>query len=263
MDMGLAGKVAAITCGANGIGRAAAFRLAEEGARVAICSRHDEVVKTTALEIQAAIGVEVLAITADGTDPAAYERFILASVTRFRRLDILIHDVSRSADRTCAPNNEVVGSEPRRAPVMPTDWCMRLVVPYMRQQGSGRIIHLIPLSDTVVKAVSDPRISTGMMPESAYRPDKVLTQECAAENILVNTICLGWLKGERWRRRWQDHQTDLTLDEFYAKEGEAIPLKRLGEPEDVADLICFLASERARYITGTTITVDGGLFGMV
>jgi NAD(P)-dependent dehydrogenase (short-subunit alcohol dehydrogenase family) len=90
---------------------------------------------------------------------------------------------------------------------------------------------------------------------------KALANEYAADNILVNTICLGRFKSAQWTRRWQTHFPHLTLDEFYAKQGEVIPLRRLGEAEDVADLVCFLASERARYITGTAINVDGGLSG--
>ena len=87
---------------------------------------------------------------------------------------------------------------------------------------------------------------------------KALANEYAADNILVNTICLGRLKSAQWTRRWQAHFSHMTLDEFYAKQGESIPLQRLGEAEDVADLVCFLASERARYITGTAINIDGG-----
>jgi NAD(P)-dependent dehydrogenase (short-subunit alcohol dehydrogenase family) len=87
--------------------------------------------------------------------------------------------------------------------------------------------------------------------------------EYAADNILVNTICLGRLKSAQWTRRWHAHFSHMTLDAFYAKQGESMPLKRLGEAEDVADLVCFLASERARYITGTAINIDGGISGAV
>jgi NAD(P)-dependent dehydrogenase (short-subunit alcohol dehydrogenase family) len=80
-------------------------------------------------------------------------------------------------------------------------------------------------------------------------------------DILVNTICLGQLNRARWTRRWQAPFSHLTLDACYTRQSESIPLKRLGEVEDVADLVCFLASERARYITGTVINIDGGIWG--
>jgi 3-oxoacyl-[acyl-carrier protein] reductase len=92
---------------------------------------------------------------------------------------------------------------------------------------------------------------------------KALAHEYASDNILVNAICLGRVKGAEWTRRWRAQFPHMTLDEFYAKQGESIPLKRLGEAEDVADLVCFLASERARYITGTAIDIDGGISGAV
>jgi NAD(P)-dependent dehydrogenase (short-subunit alcohol dehydrogenase family) len=84
-----------------------------------------------------------------------------------------------------------------------------------------------------------------------------VTNESAADNLLVNTVCLGRLKGARWTQRWQAQFSHLTLDEFYIRQSESIPLKRLGEAEDAVDLICFLASERARYITGTAINIAG------
>ena len=106
------------------------------------------------------------------------------------------------------------------------------------------------------------------MPTSVIRAagidlTKALANEYAADNILVNTVCLGRLKVAQWTRRWQTSCAHLTLDEFYAEQGASIPLQRLGEAEDVADLVCFLASERARYITGTAINIDGGISGVV
>jgi NAD(P)-dependent dehydrogenase (short-subunit alcohol dehydrogenase family) len=90
-----------------------------------------------------------------------------------------------------------------------------------------------------------------------------LANQYAADNILVNTISLGHMKNAQWAQRWQAQFAHMTLDEFYAGQGEPIPLKRLGEAEDVADFVCFLASERARYTTGAAITIDGGLSGAI
>jgi len=95
------------------------------------------------------------------------------------------------------------------------------------------------------------------------RPSPALASEYAAANILVNAVCLGRLKSAQWTRRWQASCAHVTLDEFHAEQGASIPLQRLGEAEDVADLVCFLASARTRYITGTAINIDGGLSGTV
>ncbi len=92
---------------------------------------------------------------------------------------------------------------------------------------------------------------------------KTLANEYVGGNVLVNSICLGRIKSAQWTRRRQAQFSRLALDEFYARQGESLPLQRLGEAEDVADLVCFLASERVRYITGTAITIDGGISGAV
>jgi len=106
-------------------------------------------------------------------------------------------------------------------------------------------------------------VPTSMTRAAGINLTKVLANEYAADNILVNTICLGRIKSAQWTGRWQAQFSHLTLDEFHAQQGESIPLKRLGEAEEVADLVCFLASERARYITGTAINIDGGISGAV
>jgi NAD(P)-dependent dehydrogenase (short-subunit alcohol dehydrogenase family) len=260
MDLGLAGKVAAVTGGSAGIGRAAAFRLAEEGARVAICARRQDLVLTTAMEIEAATGGEVLAIRADVTDPTDCERFILGVIERFQRLDILVNNAGRSSAMAFAKTADAVWHDDSEDKLMGALRCARLALPYMRQQGGGRIINMTTIGGKPAGACAAP---TDVPRTAGIDLTKALAKESAAENILVNTICLGRIKSAQWMRCWQTQHTDLTLDEHYAKAGESIPLRRLGEVEDVADLICFLASERARYITGTTVNIDGGVSGVV
>jgi NAD(P)-dependent dehydrogenase (short-subunit alcohol dehydrogenase family) len=106
-------------------------------------------------------------------------------------------------------------------------------------------------------------VPTSVTGGAGIKLTKALAKEYAGDNILVNTICLGHVKSAQWVRRWEAQYSHMTLDEYYATEGAAIPLRRLGEAEDVADLVCFLASERARYITGTAINIDGGISGAV
>jgi 3-oxoacyl-[acyl-carrier protein] reductase len=260
MELGLTGKVAAITGGSAGIGRAAAFRLAEEGARVAICARRMAALQTTAAEIEAATGAEVLALRADLADPIACERFLQRVVARFGRLDILVNNAGRPAAMSFDRADEAVWREALAVQLRGAMYCTRLALPYMRQQGGGRIINLTDVGGTQAEAGWAP---AGVTRAAGVALTKALAQEYAADGILVNAICVGRIKSAQWTRRWQAHTSHLTLDEYYAKAGEAIPLQRLGEAEDVADLICFLASERARYITGTAIAIDGGLSAAV
>jgi NAD(P)-dependent dehydrogenase (short-subunit alcohol dehydrogenase family) len=260
MDLGLRGKVAAITGGSEGIGRASAFRFCEEGARVAICARREDVLQATAQEIESATGGEVLAVRADVTDPADCGLFIQRTIERFGRLDILVNNAGRSSAMSFEKADDEVWREDIEVKLYGAIRCARLAIPYMRKQGGGRIINMTSVGGKQPGARS---VSTSVTRAAGINLTKVLANEYAADNILVNTICLGRLKGAQWTRRWQAQCSHMTLDEFYAKQGESIPLKRLGEVEDVADLICFLASERARYITGTAINIDGGISGVV
>jgi NAD(P)-dependent dehydrogenase (short-subunit alcohol dehydrogenase family) len=260
MDLGLKGKVAAVTGGSEGIGRATAFRLSEEGARVAICARRDDVLQKTAKEIESATGGEVLALRADVTNPIDCEHFMQQVIERFRRLDILINNAGRSSAMPFEKASDDVWREDLEVKLFGAIRCARLAIPYMRQQGGGRIINMT----TIAGKQPGPRsVPTSVTRAAGINLTKSLANEYAADNILVNTICLGRIKSAQWTKRWQAHFSHLTLDEFHAQQGESIPLKRLGEAEEVADLVCFLASERARYITGTAINIDGGISGAV
>jgi NAD(P)-dependent dehydrogenase (short-subunit alcohol dehydrogenase family) len=260
MDLGLLGKVAAITGGSEGIGRATAFRFCEEGVRVAICTRREGVLQTTAKEIASATGGEVLAVCADVTTAANCARFIQQTVERFGRLDILVNNAGRSSAMPFEEADDEVWQEDMEVKLYGAIRCTQLAIPHMRKQGGGRIINMTTIGGKQPGAQSVP---TSVTRAAGINLTKALAHEYAADNILVNTICLGRLKSAQWTRRWQAHFSHMTLDEFYAMQGESIPLKRLGEAEDVADLVCFLASERARYITGTAINIDGGFSGVV
>jgi NAD(P)-dependent dehydrogenase (short-subunit alcohol dehydrogenase family) len=260
MDLGLTGRVAAITGGSEGIGRATAFRLCSEGVRVAICARREQVLMTTAQEIVAATDGEILALQADVTNAADCARFVQQTIARFGRLDILVNNAGRASTLPFEQTADEVRQEDLDLKLYGAIRCTRLAIPHMRRQGGGRIINMT--------SIAGQQAARHALPGSVTRAaginlTKALANEYAADNILVNTICLGHLKSAQWTRRWQAQFSHMTLDEFYAKQGETIPLRRLGEAEDVADLVCFLASERARYITGAAINLDGGLSGVV
>jgi NAD(P)-dependent dehydrogenase (short-subunit alcohol dehydrogenase family) len=260
MDLGLQGKVAAITGGSTGIGRATAFRLCAEGVRVTICARRADVLQATAREIVSATGGEVLAVRADVARPADCLRFVQQTTERFGRLDILVNNAGRASTMPFEQAADEDWQQDLEVKLYGAIRCARLAIPHMRRQGGGRIINMTTIAGKQPGAQSVP----GSVTRAAdINLTKALANEYAADNILVNAICLGHLKSAQWTRRWQAHFPHLTLDEFYSQQGEVIPLQRLGEPEDVADLVCFLASERARYITGTAINVDGGLSAAV
>jgi NAD(P)-dependent dehydrogenase (short-subunit alcohol dehydrogenase family) len=156
MDLGLHGKVAAITGGSAGIGRAVAFRFCEEGARVAICARRDAVLQDTAREIASGTGVEVLAVRADVTNPAHCARFIQDTVERFGRLDILVNNAGRSSAMSFEEADDKVWQDAIEARLYSAIRCTRLAIPYMRRQGGGRIINLTSVGGKPLGVHSSP-----------------------------------------------------------------------------------------------------------
>jgi NAD(P)-dependent dehydrogenase (short-subunit alcohol dehydrogenase family) len=136
--------------------------------------------------------------------------------------------------------------------------CSRAALPHMKQRGGGRIINTTTPGGKASGAGSLP---TSLSRAAGISLTKAMSKDYAADNILINTICVGILKSRQHRRRWEAaHEKDssLTLDTFYDKMGGNVPVGRIGEAREAGDVICFLASERASYITGASINVDGG-----
>ena len=255
MELGLKNKVAIVTGATDGIGRATALMLAQEGARVAICSRRAEAVAKTVDELQRA-GGDAFGTAADMSKAADIGRFIDAAVKHFGRLDILVNNAGTSRRGAFLELDDAVWGADLELKVFGAIRCTRLAVPHMRRQGGGRIIN--------VTNIGAKQPGAGSMPTSISRAaglalTKALSKEYAADNILVNTVCIGRIKsGQHERRR---ARSSLGAEEFYAKMGEDIPLKRVGETEEAATVIVFLASAAASYVTGTSINIDGGMSG--
>ena len=136
--------------------------------------------------------------------------------------------------------------------------CIRAAVPHMKAQGSGRIINITTPGGKAPGARSVP---TSVTRAAGIALTKALSKEYAPHNILVNTVSVGLLKSGQHKRRWERAHADnpnLTLDAFYVEMGKNVPLGRVGEASEVGDVIAFLASERASYITGASLNVDGG-----
>ncbi len=254
LELGLQGKVAIITGGSEGLGRAAAVRLGQEGARVAICARRKDVLERAA-ELVRATGCEVLAQPADVTRNEDVEAFVGAVVARWGGVDILVNNAGTSAaagfeqvdDRTWQADLEVK--------LIAAIRLCRLVIPHMRRRGGGRIINVTTVGG---KAPAARALPTSVTRAAGINLTKSLANEYAADRILVNTICLGLVKSAQWERRAKGD-----LDAYYREVARRVPVGRFGEAEEFADLVAFLVSERAAYITGTAVNFDGGMASVV
>lgn len=258
MDFGLTGKVAIITGGSEGIGKASALRLCEEGAEVAICARRPEVLQKAADEIKTSTGKEVLAMAVDVCNEAQVQDLVQKTVERFGGIDILVNNAGGSRAFPFLEASEETWREDIEIKLFGAIFCSKAVIPHMRQRGGGRIINMTTGGG---KAPGQKSVPTSVSRAAGINLTKSMATEYAPENILVNTICLGLLKSMQHERRYEQQKKerpDLTLDAWYDELSKRVPVRRVGEAEEVGDLVAFLSSSRSAFITGTSINIDGG-----
>jgi 3-oxoacyl-[acyl-carrier protein] reductase len=257
VELGLKGKVAIVTGGTEGIGKATALRLAQEGASVAICARRKELLDATAAEIQKA-GGQVLAVSADMSKVGDIERFMKAVVERFGRIDILVNNAGTSKRGAFLELTDADWSADLELKVFGAIRCTRLAVPHMKKQGGGRIVNITITSAKQPGAQSYP---TSVSRAAGLAITKALSKEFAADNILVNTVCIGKIKSGQHERRFK--KDGESADAYYSRNSKEIPMKRFGEAEEVANVITFLVSDAASYVTGSSLNLDGGTSGVL
>lgn len=265
MDLGLQDKVAIITGGSEGIGKAAAQRMAAEGARVIIVARRSDVLEAAAQDIKSATQGVVLPLQGDVTLPDMGTRVVKTALDNFGRIDILVNNAGTSMAKAF----ETVSDDDWEADFDLKVWgavrLIRAVIPEMRKVGGGRIINVTNLGGRTPGPASMP---TSISRAAGIAITKGLSKDLAADNILVNTVCIGLIKSGQHERRYAQLRQDnpnLTMDEFYDQRIQArgVPLGRVGEAHEAGDIIAFLASERASYLTGVAINIDGGTSAVV
>jgi 3-oxoacyl-[acyl-carrier protein] reductase len=256
LDLGLKGKVAIVTGGSDGLGRATALRLASEGCKVAICGRREDHLEAAAAAIAAETLGEMLACRADVSSAADIEALVSATVDRFGGVDILVNNAGTSAAASLEALDDAAWQKDIDLKLMAAVRLCRRVVPIMRERGGGSIVNA-----TIVggKAPAARSLPTSVTRAAGINLTKSLANEYAGANIRVNTVCIGLLKSAQWERR----AGNRPVAEIYAEMAARVPLGRIGEAEEYADLVAFLVSARAAYITGTAINLDGGMSPVV
>ena len=258
MDLGLKGKTALVTGGSKGIGRAVAKTLAAEGARVVICSRDASALKQAATDIERETGGRVETVPGDLSQPSEVSRVAADALTRLGRLDILENNAGaiKGGDFLATPDEEWLNGWSLK--LMGYIRMAREVLPHMQRQGGGRIIN-------VVGAAARNPATTYMMGGTANAAlinfTKALADLGARSKVLVTGVSPGPVKTERWDNLMAQQAKAASQETavYVEERSREFPLGRIALPEEVADVVCFLASERASYLTGITITVDGGI----
>ncbi|MCW5604211.1 MAG: SDR family oxidoreductase [Burkholderiales bacterium] len=257
MELGLRGKVAAVTGGTEGIGRATVLRLVEEGAKVAFCARRKELLDAFAAELKKK-GGDVLAMVADAAKEGDMERFIEEAAKHFGRLDIVVNNAGGSGQSPFDKVDDAAFQHDINIKVFAQIRTTRAAVPHMKKQGGGRIINLNMVGAKQPFAGSFP---TTISRAAGLALTKALSKEYAGDNILVNAVAVGKIKSMQQERRAA--RAGIPVAEHYEKTGKTVPLGRMGEAAEVANVIAFLASDAASYVTGTCVNVDGGQSGVL
>lgn len=257
MDLGIAGRVAIVTGGSRGIGRAVAERLCREGASVALCARNRDSLAEARRALEA-IGGQVLAVEADLTEPAAADRVVEATAAAWGRIDILVNNAGAARGIPFDELTQDLWLENLQLKLFGYLRMARLVLPHLRRNGWGRIVNVAGLAGLQPSPLTMP---VGLNNAGILNVMKALADGEAANHILVTTVCPGPILTERQTRLLQDaaRTKGTSLEAAQREATSAIPLGRMGRPEEVADVVAFLASERASYITGSLVLVDGGL----
>jgi 3-oxoacyl-[acyl-carrier protein] reductase len=239
------------------LGKAIAWALAREGARVAICARNQERLERTGLALHRASGREIFAYPTDLSTRTGPQDFVEATVKEFGRLDILVCNAGGPPATSSVTTPAEAWGEALELSLLSTIRLTQAAIPYMRRNSWGRVVCLTSVS------VKSPL--PGMILSNTARPGvagfaKTIAAEFAQDGITVNVVCPGYMATDRVTELAEVRaaQSGEEPEDVMAQLVENIPAGRMGEPKELGDLVAFLASERAAYITGTTIQIDGG-----
>jgi 3-oxoacyl-[acyl-carrier protein] reductase len=257
MNTGLKGKVALVAGASEGMARAAAQTFAAEGCTVAICSRTEEKIQQAAAEIRKATGAEVFAQQLDVTYGAGVEKFVADIVKKYGRVDICVANAAGPPAKFFLQTSAEEWQQAFNMNFMSVVHLAREVLPHMQKNRWGRMITITSIS--VRQPIPDLILSSAIRP-AVVGLVKSLAAEFGKDNITVNNVAPGYTATQRLTSLAASRAKAAGVEEkdIYDKWAAEIPMKRLAEPQEIADAIVWLASERAAYITGQTILVDGG-----
>ncbi len=257
MDLGLTNRVALVAAASKGIGFACARELAREGARVFLCSRDEKRASDAAEKIHQETGASVAGIGADVTDDQSVNRFVDLALERAGRIDILVTNAGGPPATSFEQTDLDLFRKAFELNALSAIRLAKLVLPGMKQQKWGRIVNITSVS---VKQPIEGLILSNTVRAGLTGWAKTVATEVAADGVTVNNVAPGYTLTERQEElaRARSEALGKTSEEIIATWATQGPMGRIGQPEEIAAAVAFLASERASYITGVTLQVDGG-----
>ena len=257
MDLGLKGKIALVCAASQGLGFAVADELAAEGSSLVICSRNQENLDKAAASISEKHGTKVLTVIGDLSVTSDVERIVNAGLERFGQIDILVtNSGGPPAGSFDSLTNESWDAATRILLTSVVN-LTRLVLPGMKERGWGRILNITSIAS---KQPVDNLMLSNSLRAAVTGFAKTLANEVAADGVTVNNILPGYTRTDRLVELFDFNakKEGITTDQVIARWESEIPMRRLAEPREFGALAAFLVSERASYITGSSIAVDGG-----
>jgi NAD(P)-dependent dehydrogenase (short-subunit alcohol dehydrogenase family) len=256
MDLDLRGKVAVVTGASRGIGKAIAQSLLNEGCAVAICGRNVERLDDAIRELSKA-GARVLGVPADVTDEAAVGKFVGAALEAFGRIDILVNNAGTHIRGTVETTTPAILDQQLRDKVFGFFAMIQAVLPLMKRQRDGRIVNIV---GQAARHPHPDRFPSGVTNAAVMAMTKSVADAVARDNIRVNAVCPQYIESDLLASLISKEMRERNVDRTTAAAGftRANPLGRTGRPDEVADLVTFLVSDRSNFTTGSSVSIDGG-----
>ncbi|MFO7890822.1 MAG: SDR family oxidoreductase [bacterium] len=257
MDLELENRIALVAASSRGLGKAVAEKLSAEGVKLVVCARNKKILEKTAEDIFFKTGVSVFPLAADLSQKEQIDWLVRETIDLFGKIDILITNAGGPPPGNFDDIRDDEWAKGFELTLMSAVRLIKAIVPGMKKQKWGRIINLTSVS---VKQPVDGLLLSNVIRPGVVGLTKSLSQELASYNILVNSVCPGYHMTDRVKQLMQNKAKvkKISVQKAEKEITDQIPLRRMGEPKELADVVTFLASERASYVTGTIIQVDGG-----
>jgi len=258
MELGLQGKAALVTGGSKGIGYATALLLAKEGVHVGILARNGEQLRAAAERITEQTGAEVMIIEGDVTKEEDCKRAVTSVYEAYGRFDILVNNAGTSAGQPFEHVETEQWTHDLDLKLFGAIHCSRTAIPYMREAGGGAIVNV---TASIAKTPQASSLPSTVSRAAGMALTKAMSKDLGPYNIRVNTVCIGLIRSDQIEKLWKRTAPELTWEQFATNPNHRIPLGRIGDAAEAANVIAFLVSDAASYVTGTSVNIDGGAAG--
>lgn len=257
MDLGIKGKVAIIGGSSKGLGKACAMALAREGVHIVLLARGKEALLRTEKEIKA-LGVEVLALSVDMSSKEDNRRIVDETIRKFGRIDILVNNSGGPRPGTFREISEDDIDDAYHSVLKYNIRMIKGCLPHMEKNGWGRIVNITSIT---VKEPAPNMMLSNIFRSAVVSFAKTVSKELIGKGITVNNVCPGYFKTDRTVQLMQTRaeKAGISVDEYEQKTIADFPHKRYMDPQELGDWVCYLCSENARSVNGTTVAIDGGM----